>query len=106
MLPLIAFDLLDAIALLAAASRNFADRCVKGLTANESRIAGMVDQSYALSTALVPEIGHERAAAIVGEAASGGKTIREVARIKKVLDDELLSKLLDPRSLADGAKDS
>ncbi len=103
MLPLIAFDLLEAIHLLAAASQNLAARCIQGVTANRERIASLADQSYALVTALAPEIGHAKAAAIAREAQAAGQTVREVAQRMSGLSSERLDQLLDLRRLADGA---
>jgi fumarate hydratase, class II len=102
MLPLIAFDVLEAIRLLSSASRNLADRCIKGVTANLETIAGLVDRSYALVTALTPVIGHAAAAAIAREAQASGATVREVAERVSGLPAERLDELLDLRRLADG----
>jgi fumarate hydratase, class II len=102
MLPLIAFDLLEAIRLLSSASRNLADRCIKGVTANLETIARLADQSYALVTALTPVIGHAAAAAIAREAQATGATVREVAERMSGLPAERLDELLDLRRLADG----
>jgi fumarate hydratase, class II len=96
MMPLIAYDLLDSIALLAAATRNFAEKLVDGLEADRARCESFVEQSLALATALAPEIGYERAAALAKEAYQSGKTIREVAREKSGLPDGRINELLDP----------
>ncbi len=102
MLPLMAYDLLEMIRLLAAASRNLAERCVEGLQANRETIAHMTEQSYALATALSPAIGHAAAAAIAREAEKSGSTVREVAKRRSGLSEERLNELLDLRRLADG----
>ncbi|MFN3324450.1 MAG: class II fumarate hydratase [Bryobacteraceae bacterium] len=96
MLPVMAYDLLDSIELLAAVSRNFRDRCIEGLEADRDRIHAFLEQSLALGTALAPHIGYDRAAALVKEAYDTGRTIREVAREKSGLDEQTLSRLLDP----------
>jgi len=96
MMPVMAYDLLESIALLAAASRNFAERLVDGLEADRERAAAFVEQSLAMGTALAPEIGYERAAALVKEAHRTGKTVREVAREKSEIPDARLNELLDP----------
>ncbi len=100
MMPVIAYDLLESIALLAAASRNFEERCVRGLKADEERARGFVEQSLAMCTALAPEIGYERAAAIAKEAYASGRTVREVAGEKSGLAPEHLDQLLDPEKQA------
>ena len=96
MMPVIAYDLLDSIALLATGSRNFAERLVEGLEADRERAGAFVEQSLAMGTALAPEIGYERAAALVKEAHRTGKTVREAALEKSGIAEERLRELLDP----------
>jgi fumarate hydratase class II len=96
MLPVMAYNLLQSIELLAAASNNFAEKCIEGITANEQRCRDSIEQSLAMCTALAPEIGYEAAAAIAKEAYHTGKTVREVARERKILPEQRLNELLDP----------
>jgi fumarate hydratase class II len=96
MMPVMAYDLLEGIRLLAAATRNVELRCVRGLEANQERCAQFVEQSLAMVTALAPVIGYERAAEIAKEAYETGRTVREVAREKSGLPEEQLARLLDP----------
>ena len=96
MMPVMAYDLLESIALLAAGSRNFAQRLVEGLEADRERAGALVEQSLAMGTALAPEIGYDKAAALVKEAHRTGKTVREVAREKSGIAEERLRELLDP----------
>lgn len=101
MLPLIAYKLLQSLDLLTAVLHRFTDKCIRGITANRDRCTSFIEQSLALSTALVPAIGYERAAEISKEAYKQGKTIRQVALEKGVLDPQEIAKLLDasiPRS--------
>ncbi|MDQ3794359.1 MAG: class II fumarate hydratase [Actinomycetota bacterium] len=94
MLPLIAYDLLQSIELLANAAENLTDQCIIGIQATE-RGPELVEQGLMLATALAPEIGYDRAAEISKEAYKSGKTIREVARERTDLSDEALDDLLD-----------
>jgi fumarate hydratase class II len=98
MMPLIASDLLDSAQLLANACRNFATRLVDGLEADRERAEGYVEQSLAMATVLAPEIGYEKAAALVKEAYAQGRTVREVAREHSGLPQDLLERLLDPKN--------
>jgi len=98
MMPLMAWDLLDSIGLLAAGTRNFETRLVRGLEANRERAAAFVEQSLAMATALAPIIGYEQAAALAKEASASGRTIREVARERSGIQPAELERLLDPRS--------
>ncbi|MBC5823219.1 MAG: class II fumarate hydratase [Candidatus Eremiobacteraeota bacterium] len=94
-MPLVAYDLLQSIELLAAASKNLATQCIDGLKAT-SRGPEMVERGLAMCTSLAPIIGYDAAAAIAKEAAKTGKTIREVARERTDLSEERLRELLDP----------
>jgi fumarate hydratase class II len=100
MMPVIAYDLLESIHLLAAVSRNFDQRCIRGLTADAGRATSFVEQSLAMATALAPVIGYEKAAALAKEAYTTGRTIRDVAREKSGLAEEQLTSLLDPETQA------
>jgi fumarate hydratase class II len=99
MMPLIAYNLLQSIHLLANAANNFTKRCINGLKADRKRCEEMIEKSLALVTALAPKIGYEEAARIAKEAYDQGKTIRQVAEKKKILSKEELNHLLDPRSM-------
>jgi fumarate hydratase class II len=100
MMPVMAYDLLQSIDLLANASRNFSERCIQGLLANPSRAGAFVEQSLSMGTVLAPEIGYDKAAAIAKEAHATGRTIREIAREKSGLSEDQLNALLDPRKQA------
>ncbi len=100
MMPVMAYDLLDAIELLAAGTRNFAAKLVNGLEANRARAEGFVEQSLAMGTALAPEIGYDHAAELVKEAYRSGRTIRDVAREKAQIPDDRLEALLDAHGQA------
>jgi fumarate hydratase class II len=91
-------DLLDSISLLAASSKNFAEKLIDGIEAVRERAEAFVEQSLAMGTVLAPEIGYEKAAALVKEAYATGRTIRGVAREKSGLLEDRLNSLLDPHS--------
>ncbi len=95
MMPLIGYNLLQSISLLASATRNFTEKCVVGLKATE-RGPELVEKGLMLATALAPVIGYDAAAAIAKEAARTGRTIREVARERTGLSEEELNRILDP----------
>jgi fumarate hydratase, class II len=96
MLPVMAYNLLQSIELLATASTNFAAKCIEGITANKERCQGLIEESLAMCTALAPEIGYEAAAKLAKDAYRSGKTVRELAKEQKVLPEEELDELLDP----------
>jgi fumarate hydratase class II len=98
MVPVMAYDLLDAIELLAAGTTNFARQLVDGLEADRARAESFVEQSLAMGTALTGEIGYEEAARLVKEAHVTGRSVRDVAREKSGIPEERLRSLLDPHS--------
>lgn len=99
MMPVMAHNLLESISLLARAVSNFTEKCLQGLEADEERCAEMIEKSLAMCTALSPKIGYEAAAQIAKEAYQTGRTVREVAREKKLMPEEELHKILDPASM-------
>ncbi len=96
MLPVMAYNLLQSIELLATASGNFAARCIEGIQANEQRCKDSIEGSLAMCTALAPEIGYDAAAKIAKEAHKTGKTVRQVAKEQKILSEARLEELMDP----------
>jgi fumarate hydratase class II len=96
MMPVMAHNVLESIRLLAASARNFSDRCVSGIQANRDRANDAIEKSLAMCTALAPVIGYDAAAAIAKESYRTGKTVREIAREKKILPTKRLDQILDP----------
>jgi fumarate hydratase class II len=100
-IPLMARNLLQSITWLAAACREFASRCVDGITANSERAQALAESTLVLVTALNPVVGYDEAAAISKEAAATGRSLREVAIDHGVAPD-VLDKVLDLRTVARG----
>jgi fumarate hydratase class II len=99
MLPVTAAAMLESIALLAAAARNFAERAVSGITATD-RGPALVEQGLMLATALAPEIGYDAAAALAKEAFKTGRTIRDLATERGIAPGRL-DELLDPAAMTE-----
>ncbi len=95
MLPLIARNLLEQIALLSTATVVFADKLLAGLKANRADIESKNEQSLSLATVLAPRIGYDKAAEIAKESFKTRKTVRELCFEKKVLPRAELEKALD-----------
>jgi fumarate hydratase class II len=96
-LPVIARNLLESIRLLANAASIFEAKCLRGLEADAARASALVEGSLALATALAPRIGYDAAAEIAKESVASGRTVREIARERRVLPPDELEALLDPR---------
>jgi fumarate hydratase class II len=80
MLPVIAYNLLQSIELLANASRLLADSAIAGFTVNEAQIKGALARNPILITALNGVIGYEKGAAIAKQAYKEGRPILDVAK--------------------------
>jgi len=96
MLPVIAYNLLQSLNLLAGA--------IAGFAVNARGIASALDRNPMLVTALNPVIGYDRAAAIAKRAYAEGRPIREVALEMTDLGEARLAELLDPAALARGGR--
>jgi fumarate hydratase class II len=101
--PLIARNLLESINLLAAKARLFAEKCVDGIEPNFEGLNASAEGTLAVATALNPYIGYDKASEIVKDAASSGRTLREVAREHGV-EESVLDEALDLRKIAAGSK--
>lgn len=77
--PVLAHCMLQSIRLLADAAVSFTDNCVKGIKADETRIADLMQRSLMLVTALAPKIGYDNAAKVAKTAHANGTTLREEA---------------------------
>ena len=102
MLPLIAHDLLQSIAILGNVARLLADRVINGFTVNRERLADALDRNPILVTALNAVIGYEKGAEIAKKAYAEGRPVLEVAREMSGLSDAELQRLLDPIKLTKG----
>ena len=77
--PLIAYNFLQSLRLLADGMASFDSHCVLGITANRARIAELLERSLMLVTVLAPHIGYDRAAEIAKRAHHEGITLRQAA---------------------------
>ena len=100
MMPLMAHNILESSELLEKGCERFAEKCVKGITANPDRCRELVELSPGLATALVPIIGYEQAAAIAQEAAKRKIKVIDLLIEKKHFSNQQLKSLLDPINLA------
>jgi fumarate hydratase class II len=75
--PVMIFNLLQSVRLLADTCTNFRRFCVDGLEANEEKIDDLLNRSLMLVTALSPEIGYDKAAEVAHKALHDNSTLRE-----------------------------
>jgi fumarate hydratase, class II len=102
MVPVIGRNLLEAVRLLASASRALAVKCVDGIVADEERCRQYALASPAIVTALNPLIGYERAAEVVKEARVTGQDVRGVVVRDGLLSAEEAEQALDPLAMTRG----
>jgi fumarate hydratase, class II len=102
MLPVIAYNLLQSLELLAIGSRNLAENAIAGFSVNRERIQDALARNPILVTALNPIIGYEKGAAIAKKAYREGRPILDVAAEMTDLKPDELRRLLDPKSLTEG----
>ena len=95
MMPVIAYNLLQSVDLLAAAAEVLAEKCIEGIRADREACAAFIERSLALATGLVPRIGYDRAAAVAQRAYASGRTVRAVLIEEKILPMEEIDTLLN-----------
>ncbi|WP_303853518.1 class II fumarate hydratase [Bartonella apis] len=96
--PVVAFNVLQSIKILSECMVSFADNCVKGIKANETRIHDLLEKSLMLVTALAPAIGYDKAAKIAKTAHKNGTTLREEA-LKAGVSEEDYNRLVKPENM-------
>ncbi|GAB3733508.1 class II fumarate hydratase [Luteimonas pelagia] len=99
MLPLVAANLLESIALLSNAMRLLADTTIDGLEVRRGRVGEALERNPILVTALNPVIGYEKAAAIAKRAYAEVRPVLDVAVEATGMPERELRRLLDPRAL-------
>jgi fumarate hydratase class II len=101
MLPVIAYNLLQSIELLANVSWQLADAAIAGFTVNQAHIEEALAKNPILITALNAKIGYDKGAKIAKQAYAEGKPILEVAMTETGMEEAELRKLLDPAALTE-----
>jgi len=96
MLPVIARNLLESVALLARAAQVFADKAIKDLVADAETCRGYIEISPSMATALNPLIGYEKAAEIAKRSFKERRPVRELAAEMTSLKPAEIERALDP----------
>ncbi len=94
--PLIGFNLLHSIELLSDACRNCRTAMIEGIEPNRTKIRKDLDASLMLVTALVPEIGYEKAAAIAQKAHQGGLSLRQASLELGYISEHEFDRIVKP----------
>ncbi|MDO9489831.1 MAG: lyase family protein, partial [Sphingomonadaceae bacterium] len=97
--PVIAYNVLQSIRLLADASRSFADRAVTGMEPNRARLTELVERSLMLVTALAPEIGYDAASKIARHAHAKGLSLLEAGLELGLVDEATFRRVVRPEAM-------
>jgi len=101
MMPVLAQALLESITLLANIAREFTDRCVVGIEANEARAQELLEKNPSIATALNPFIGYDAASVVAKESAKRGVSVRDIVRERGLLPEDQIDDALDVRSMTE-----
>ncbi|SYZ74380.1 Fumarate hydratase class II [Candidatus Zixiibacteriota bacterium] len=106
MMPIIAYNLIQEIQILAAGMTAFAEKCIRGLKANEDICLRFAERSTSLATALNPIIGYHHAARLAQQAFKEDRSVRDLALEQKLADKETLDKALDLHRMTESPEES
>lgn len=97
--PVMIFNLLQSIRLLADACDMFNDNCAVGIEPHEGNIKKFLENSLMLVTALNPHVGYDNAAKIAKKAHADGTTLKEAAVALKLLTAEEFDEKVRPEKM-------
>ncbi len=97
--PLVAIAIMESQALFYKCFPLFRTRCIDGITVNEDVLKHYIEYSVGTVTALNPVLGYEKTTELAKEALQSGKGIIELIREKKILTDEQIKELMNPKAM-------
>src|SRR5690606_22435190 len=97
--PVMAYNFLQSVRLLADASVSFTDNCVVGIEPREDNIQAALERSLMLVTALAPKIGYDNAAMIAKTAHKNGTTLRDEALATGLVSGEEYDAIVRPQDM-------
>ncbi|TKT69170.1 class II fumarate hydratase [Aquamicrobium sp. LC103] len=97
--PVMAYNFLQSVRLMADAAVSFTDNCVVGIEAREDNIKAALERSLMLVTALAPTIGYDNAAKIAKTAHKNGTTLREEALATGLVTGEDYDRIVRPEAM-------
>ena len=95
--PVITYCILESQTMFMNAADTLRKHCVQGITANSEVCRRYVEHSIGVVTALNPLLGYDIATELAAEAMKTGKGIVQLVREKKLLSEEQINNVLDPR---------
>jgi fumarate hydratase class II len=97
--PVLIFNVLQSIRLLADGASSFAERCIQGIEPDEAQIEKLMNESLMLVTALAPEIGYDQAAAVAKNAHEKGLTLLQSALDLGAVSEERFREIVRPENM-------
>ena len=97
--PLISYNVLQSIDILADSVKNFSKYCVKGIRPNKIKIKNHLENSLMLVTALAPKIGYDNAANIAKKALKNNTTLRKEALKSKLISEKDYDLIVNPKKM-------
>lgn len=102
--PVMIYNVLQSIRLIADGANSFTEKCVEGIEANEERIDKLLNESLMLVTALNPHIGYDNAAKIAKKAHTDGSTLLQAGKALDLLTDEQFAEWINPLDMIKPSK--
>jgi len=97
--PVMIYNLLQSIRLIADSSESFTEHCVTGIKPNKERIEALLNESLMLVTALNPHIGYDNAAKVAKKAYEDGTTLKTAAVALELLTEEEFDEKVQPKNM-------
>ena len=104
MMPVIAYDLLQSIEILANGARILGEKCVAGITVDKKRCLEYAERTLMMVTRLTPIIGYDNAAKIAKKAMAENKSLRQVVLEQGILPKEKVDEVLDLKKMTKGGR--
>lgn len=101
MMPVMNYNLQQALHILSTSIEVFSKRCVEGITVDRERCRMYFESSVGMATIMNPYIGYAKAAELAKESVKTGKSIVQLIREHKLLTEEQMKEILEPRRLTD-----
>ncbi|HEU0013293.1 MAG TPA: class II fumarate hydratase, partial [Longimicrobium sp.] len=101
MMPVMAHNLLQSIAILTGGCDAFRTKCVDGIVANRERCRDLLEKNPSIATALNAYIGYDEAAAVAKESAKNFESVRDVVKRRGLLGDDQLDTVLNVREMTE-----
>ncbi|MCB1059389.1 MAG: aspartate ammonia-lyase [Calditrichaeota bacterium] len=101
MMPVVNYNLQQSLHILETSIEVFTKRCIEGITVDRERCKMYFESSVGMATIMNPYIGYLKAAELAKESVKTGKSIVDLIREHKLLTEEQMKEILEPRRLTD-----